>query len=362
MNKILCKMTNNLKEQLLNQINILDLAKQLGLNPNKDHFIKSIYKDEKSPSLKLYPQTNTYKCYSTGQGGDIFELYAVTQNLNSKQDFKQILDELAGLYGITNDKPQIKIQDKKEIRNQTEYKIPRIDGQKYNNIYQKLIEICPLSGDGLTYLINRGFNSEFLKSKSIGYIKKNDYTRISDILKAKFSVEDLQLSGLFNESGKFKGYLNSIVIPYLNAQKEPKNLQFRMLEPLNSQKYLFLKNIQKVAYGLDELVINVDFTISPNVYFTEGVFDCLQIQQIDGNAIALTSAGDSKLISDIHLKEIINAHTKLILAFDNDQAGQHLTQEFGKRLFKLGARNILTKPLPEGIKDINEYLLTQTND
>jgi DNA primase len=355
-------MTNNLKEQLLNQINILDLAKQLGLNPNKDNFIKSIYKVEKSPSLKLYPQTNTYKCYSTGQSGDIFELYAVTQNLDSKQDFKRILDEMASLYGLTNDEPQIIIQDKKRLQNQSDYIIAKIDGQKYSQIYQKLIEVCPLSREGLGYLINRGFNPEFLKSKSIGYIKKNDYARLSDILKAKFDIEDLKLCGLFNESCKFKGYLNSIIIPYLNAQKQPVNLQFRMLEPLNGQKYLFLKNIQKVAYGLDELMDNIDFSISSNIYFTEGVFDCLQIQQIDGNAIALTSAGDSKLISDEDLKVIIGTHTNLILAFDNDEAGQNLTQEFGKRLFKLGARNILTKPLPKGIKDINEYLLTQTND
>ena len=355
-------MTNNLKEQLLNQINILDLAKQLGLNPNKDNFIKSIYKEEKSPSLKLYPQTNTYKCYSTGQGGDIFELYAVTQNLDSKNNFKQILDELAGLYGILEDKPVLNTQKLETLNPKTEYKITKIDGQKYSQIYQKLIEICPVTGDGLAYLVNRGFNPEFLKSKLIGYIKKNDYTRINDILKAKFGQEDLQKSGLFNESGKFKGYLNSIIIPYLNALKQPENLQFRMLEPLNGQKYLFLKNIQKIPYGLDELMDNIDFTISSNIYFTEGVFDCLQIQQIDGNAIALTSAGDSKLISDEHLKEIIRTHTNLILAFDNDDAGQNLTQEFGKRLFKLGARNILTKPLPQGIKDINEYLLTQTND
>lgn len=355
-------MTNNLKEQLLNQINILDLAKQLGLNPNKDNFIKSIYKEEKSPSLKLYPQTNTYKCYSTGQGGDLFELYAVTQNLDSKSNFKQILDELAELYGITKEKPTLKIQKLETVNPVSGYKITKIEGQNYSKIYQKLIELCPVIGDGLIYLVNRGFNPEFLKSKSIGYIKKKDYTRISDILKAKFDIVDLKLSGLFNESGKFKGYLNSIIIPYLNAQKHPINLQFRMLEPLNGQKYLFLKNIQKIPYGLDELMENIDFTINPNIYFTEGVFDCLQIQQIEGGAIALTSAGDSKLISDENLKEIIRTHKNLILAFDNDEAGQNLTQEFGKRLFKLGARNILTKPLPEGIKDINEYLLTQTND
>jgi len=57
----------NLIEEIKNRINIVELAFDLGLQPTKQGFIYSIYKNENNRSLMLYAKTNSYYCFSTGQ-------------------------------------------------------------------------------------------------------------------------------------------------------------------------------------------------------------------------------------------------------------------------------------------------------
>ena len=87
----------DLIEEIKNKINVLDLAIDLGLQP-KNGFIKSIYKDEKNASLKLYEKTNTFYCYSTGRGGDVINFYADIKNIDNREAIKLLTEDL----GIKN--------------------------------------------------------------------------------------------------------------------------------------------------------------------------------------------------------------------------------------------------------------------
>lgn len=352
-------------ESLKSSISIIELSKKLGLTPNHQNYISSIYKEEKTPSMKLYPETNTYYCFSTGQGGNVFTLYAITQNLDIKKDFIKIIKSIRVMFGLSDEyeenKPLIRI--KKKTTSIASINTNTINGSLYSNIYQHFIGLCPIKGQGKEYLESRGFDINFLTTRKLGYISSNSYNRISTSLLEKFDIKDLKLSGLFNELGKFKGFTNSIIIPYLDELKKPVNLQFRLLSnEFTNSKYLFLSKIKKPCYGVDEYIKgNLDIIADDKnekiLYFTEGVFDCLMVKQLEINSVAIPSAGDGNLLTDEEIGQLINKFDKLVLAFDNDTAGQKLTQEFGNRLYALGAKNILVKFLPEGVKDINELIL-----
>ena len=43
----------DVKEEIKNRINILDLVREMGIEVYRNNFIKSIYKDEQNPSLKI---------------------------------------------------------------------------------------------------------------------------------------------------------------------------------------------------------------------------------------------------------------------------------------------------------------------
>ena len=80
------------------RINIIELTSKLGFKVNSSNFIHSIYKQEKTPSLKLYPKTNTFFCFATNQGGDIVKFYQDFYNVTTKEAIK----ELAEICGVTN--------------------------------------------------------------------------------------------------------------------------------------------------------------------------------------------------------------------------------------------------------------------
>jgi DNA primase len=267
------------------------------------------------------------------------------------------------MFGIYQTDIEISVKKPKLVN--TSVKVDNIrllvDGALFDDVYNYFINQCKLVGSGVDYLKRRGFDLEILNKRKIGFVAENSYFELNQKLLAAFELERLKQSGLYNDNGKFKGFSNSIVIPYFNIEGLITNLQFRQLGTNSRQfKYLFLKNIRKTAYGLD-LALNDGASVFESnsvIYFTEGVFDTLSILQLDLNSIAIPSAGDSKVLSDDELLKIINKFSKLILAFDNDEAGINLRNEFGIRLYSLGARNIMVKLLPDNIKDINEFVLS----
>lgn len=76
------------KEELLQQINPQDIfLKFLGLNEIPRGNISSPFSQDKNPSFKIYPDTNTFKCFSTGNQGDAFQLVALLNNMDCKTNF-----------------------------------------------------------------------------------------------------------------------------------------------------------------------------------------------------------------------------------------------------------------------------------
>ncbi len=74
----------NLIDDIKNRINIVQLAVEFGLNPTKNNFIFSIYKNESNRSLKLYPETNSFYCFSSGNWGDVIDFYADYKRIEIK--------------------------------------------------------------------------------------------------------------------------------------------------------------------------------------------------------------------------------------------------------------------------------------
>jgi|GEM_PF-3680535 len=68
-------MNNNEAVIIKKQLNIFDLVEKLNLYPSKSGYIFSIYKEERTPSLLLYRDTNSFYCFATGKGGDLIDFY-----------------------------------------------------------------------------------------------------------------------------------------------------------------------------------------------------------------------------------------------------------------------------------------------
>ena len=73
--------------------------KILGLHKFPRYNISSPFTDDKNPSLKIY-ENGTFKCYSTGKYGDVWQMASELLNLNCKTDFNKVLHEVATAMNI----------------------------------------------------------------------------------------------------------------------------------------------------------------------------------------------------------------------------------------------------------------------
>jgi DNA primase len=47
--------------------------KHYGLQANRNHMLKCPFHEETEPSLKIYPNTNTFNCFGCKANGDVIE-------------------------------------------------------------------------------------------------------------------------------------------------------------------------------------------------------------------------------------------------------------------------------------------------
>ena len=92
------------------------------------------------------------------------------------------------------------------------------------------------------------------------------------------------------------------------------------------------------------------------VYLTEGEIDCLTLETIGLKSIAVP--GITNLPDN--LQDLINIH--VVIAFDNDKngRGQEATRNTARVLKKNLIKYSVLK-LPDGIKDVNDFLINEFN-
>ena len=360
----------------------MQLAVEFGLNPTKNNFIFSIYKNESNRSLKLYPETNSFYCFSTGSWGDVIDFYAdykrieiktaikelakdagidtsndcrvIDRQHKVKKDYKvkeitvfgkekEFYEELAGIFefsqGLTRRCAEAEALNEVMKRRKEQQKL----------IFQSLEKYCfGMDEQTLSYLLSpsRGLKPEMIKKFRLFSIKNSK--RTLQYLYDCFSPEDIIISGLLSKSGKFIFHYHRLIIPYIE-QGEIVYVRGRTVNGKNPDfKYISLNNVSgslplKRFYNIDTLK-----TLEPGepLIICEGEFDTMMIEQAGGKAIGIPGVTN---IPEKELKQLSDYN--LYLAFDNDAAGRNAMDKAAKML----GRPVKTIRF-KNYKDVSELL------
>ncbi len=344
----------------LKALDILEIASDLGRQPNRQNLIHCTFHNEKTPSMKLYPNKGRFKCFGCGAAGSTIDLYASTGNGIS---FAEAVKEMKSRYlGIVDGQPRPARRIAKPVPAKVE--APIIPDEVYSPVYNALQTFCreypttDVKRQAMAYLTSRAFNRSIIQQ--FGLFAIPDVKATTEFLTSAFDRELLEASGLFSpktekSKGGFMFYKHPIMIPYFN-NGQIVNLQGRCIgepEPDRS-KYQYLRNrTPRTMFNVDALH---GLTPGSKVHLTEGAFDTMAVTQKNGIAVSINSATLFKAEWVVLFKNLA-----VCFILDADTAGQTAIKSLAP-LFWEQQIPVSMKKLPTGCKDVNEWLIKYSGE
>lgn len=260
----------------------------------------------------------SWKCFSCNEGGDIFDLIGKREGIT---DYSEQLKRAGELFGISIDSYRATAQeDFREYQNQ-----PKSEQYTHNNIH------------------TTDYTQFFLQANRD--IEKTSYHR-------GLSIETLN---------RFKiGYVENWRHPKApNAPASP-----RLIIPTSRESYLARDTRDQIpeeqkAYSKSKVgsihLFNAKAlqTATKPIFIVEGELDALSIIEVGGEAVALGTT--TKVKSLIELLKTNKPAQPLIIALDNDEAGEKAYKELSEGLRGLSIPFYRLNPAGE-YKDANEAL------
>lgn len=260
----------------------------------------------------------SWKCFSCNEGGDIFDLIGKHEGIT---DYSEQLKRAGELFGISIDSYRATAQeDFREYQNQ-----PKSEQYTHNNIH------------------TTDYTQFFLQANRD--IEKTSYHR-------GLSIETLN---------RFKiGYVENWRHPKApNAPASP-----RLIIPTSRESYLARDTRDQIpeeqkAYSKSKVgsihLFNAKAlqTATKPIFIVEGELDALSIIEVGGEAVALGTT--TKVKSLIELLKTNKPAQPLIIALDNDEAGEKAYKELSEGLRGLSIPFYRLNPAGE-YKDANEAL------
>ena len=295
---------------------------------------------EKTASMSFTDVENLFHCFGCKMGGDIYKYVQEIYNLEF-QDAVELVAEKYGFkltYTETNQTNDFKNFQQK-INLIDEYFKEMMDSEK--------------SKKAKEYLTSRKFNEQDLKRYGVSFIDSNveDFQKFCD--KNKISNYDLKKLGFISSNDNFL-FRNRIMFPILNFRSETIAYGGRALEDFGPK---YLNSSDSVLYKKNRnLYFTKEFISSVKkkgyAILVEGYFDVLSLNQL-GYSNSASPSGTALTIQQL---EAISRYTnKILLCFDNDEAGLKATERVLEIKNQVSNQlEIHCLNLPEKYKDISE--------
>lgn len=306
------------KDNILNQISEKEIFfKFLNLSEHPKGNISSPFSDDKKPSFKLY-KNNSFKCHSSGNQGDCFQLVADLNKIDCKSQFNKVCEIIT-----------------KEFSLNSETKTKPI---KRNKPIPEVVET-----DNKFKYTTKGFEKIHLD-----YWKKDSWNVSKEILD-KYKVKALDKFEYYNSKKNditkiklFKGVLGFVYS--INT-----NVELYVPKQEKAQKFFLNKLKTTDIFGLKQLPKNPDYII-----LCGGKKDCL-ILNANGFP-SVTFRSENHYIKASQIKQLRKISKHLIISYDNDISKK---ENAGKKAQKKYAElyNLMELDLPGEFNDTADYFL-----
>lgn len=282
-----------------------------------------------------------YRCYKCGLHGDIIELWKISKGIT---DDREAFESIYAYYGL-------RVEDKNLDWNDSIEYDGKYKGKQYTHTQLHIHNKSYTTTDTQLSIHNN--------TNTMTDTQQTDYTEFYNEAHKHINDTDYH-RGLSQET------LEAYNIGYIANWKNPKSdngpITPRLIIPTSKYTYLArdtrkeaVKRYSKIKVG-NNILFNADilYSSSEPIFIVEGEIDALSIIDVGGKAIGLGSTSNiNRLISK--LEEKIPEQI-LVIALDNDEAGQEATAKFKEAADKLKGLKYFTANISGKYKDANEAL------
>lgn len=323
----------------------------------------SPFTKEKTPSFFVNPESQTFYCYSSNQGGDAITFLELTKGLS----FIEAVSELANRAGIPmeaqNKSPeQIARERALDQERKVLFKLNRYAAR----FYQEQLE-SPAGAIARDYVQKRAISRDSLLAFGIGFAPES-WTSLRDyLLQIKAPIVKAYELGLLRTKGGekpkedgsnlFDTFRNRLIFPIRDPQGEVIGFGGRWLGGSSAETPKYLNSPESLIYEKEKVLYNLDqarksIRETESVVLVEGYMDCLSMVQA-GFPNVVANCGTALTRSQVGI--LRKLAPKVICLYDSDKAGQAATERAMNLFLEHEGFPLLGARLPEG-KDPDDFL------
>ena len=316
-------------DEIKNQIDIVDLVSEnVNLRRTGKNYIGfcPFHENTRTPSFVVFPDSGSWRCFGQcAEGGDVFSYVMKRDGC----DFQTALETLAKKAGVEltpytrEDRPKEEKQRLYDLMNEAV-------NYFHNNLTQH-----PAGKAALEFLTGkRGLKPETIEKFRLGYALASWDGLMQHLMAKGYTRQELIETGVVSEQRDDKGnvipdgriydrFRNRVMIPINDSRGNPIAFGARILDPMDSPKFLnspqtALFDKGKTLFALNEARASI--RENDQVVLVEGYMDVIVLHQ-EGFSNTVCPMGTA--LTDFQAKQLTRQTKHIVLALDGDAAGYH---------------------------------------
>lgn len=303
----------------------------------------SPFTSEKTPSFYVHPDKGFYKCFSTGEGGDLFTFIMKLENIEFPEAVEFIAKRFNFQLSYEAGGPDLATQS---LRKQL-FELHELVSEWF---HRQLLESATAENVRHYWQTKRAFDLKVAQQFKIGFAPPEPYALYHYCRQKNIQQEALQASGLFFNSHQSKRsaelksrFRGRLMIPIRDVQGRVVAFTARQLEetpsddPSREAKYINSPETQifqkgRILFGMDHARKHV--SDSQGFLMVEGQLDAIRCWTCGLNT-AVAPQGTAITEEQIHLLQRYQPPYVYCL-LDGDQAGRKATERILPLAFKSG--------------------------
>ncbi|MDZ7742594.1 MAG: DNA primase [Bacteroidota bacterium] len=276
------------------------------------------FHNEKTPSFTVSPAKGIYKCFGCGKGGNSVNFVMEHEHYSYPEALKYLADK----YNIEIEEEEQTPEQLEQLNEQESLYHVSAFAQKYFS--DLLFENDEGRAVGLSYLKERDFNEETIKTFHLGYCldQWEDFT--AHALNNGYKLEFLEKSGLtiIKEDKKYDRFRGRVMFPIHNLTGKVIGFGGRILSS-DKSKAKYVNSPESDIYNKSRSLYGIYFARNEIVkkdscFLVEGYTDVISLYQA-GIRNVVASSGTSLTAEQVKL---IKRYTpNITILYDGDEAG-----------------------------------------